>query len=587
MRSARILAPVLAVLFLVCLCAAAHAADTPQYRVKAEFDVKVPMRDGVLLSADVYRPDTAGTFPVILERTPYNNFDPQGGYMWARRGYVCVLMDVRGKYDSDGAFVPFVNEITDGYDSQQWCGAQSWSNGKVGTQGGSYVGATQWLPARLANEHLACMFTVVAASDYYRHWIYEGGAYALSFNSMWGALSVPARVGQDMTAQPIDWDALFRTLPLSDIPKALGRNVPWYGEWLAHPTYDDYWKKLSIAATYDKIRVPAFNMGGWYDVFLQGTLQNFNGLRAKGATEAARSGSRLVIGPWFHGSTGMRRSGQVDFGAEASYDETPVAARWFDYWLKGEQNGLDKDKPVRLYVMGEGAWHDYDAWPPAEAAPGEFFLHAKKGANSLMGDGRLDRRAPAAKERPDTYTYNPDDPVPTLGGNDCCNVSIVTEGPYDQRPVELRNDVLVYTSAPLEKPLTVIGPVSLELWVASSATNTDFTAKLVDVDPAGKAINISSGILRAPFRGGFDRWEELVPGQSTKLTIELTPTANMFQAGHCLRVEVSSSNFPRYDRNLNTPGPDFAGKTEFKLADQTVFHDKEHPSRLILSLMPN
>jgi len=576
----------MSILSLLCAISVAAAAEIAQYKVRAEFDVKVPMRDGTLLSADIYRPDASGQFPVLLERTPYGNYDPDGGYSWARRGYVMVLMDVRGKCDSDGRFIPFVNEIEDGYDSQQWCGVQPWSNGKVGTLGGSYVGLTQWFPARLANEHLACMYTVVAASDLYRHWIYDGGAFALSFDSMWGALSIPARVGQDMNAQPLDWNALFGSLPLSKIPEALGRNVPWYAEWLAHPLYDDYWKKYSVSTTYDKIRVPAFSLGGWYDVFLKGTIENFCGMREKGATPEARSGSRLVIGPWFHGSTGGRKSGQVDSGPQGAFDETSSVARWCDYWLKGEKNGLDAEKPVRLFVMGENVWRDFDSWPPAGAVKTDFFLHAKKGANSLMGDGSLDGRPPAGKERPDSYRYDPSDPVPTLGGNDCCRETIVTAGPYDQRPVELRNDVLVYTSAPLDKDLTVIGPISVELWIASSASNTDFTAKLVDVDQSGKAINISSGILRAPLRNSLERWEELVPGQPTRLVIELTPTANTFQAGHCVRLEVSSSDFPRYDRNLNTPGPAFSGKTEYKIADQQVFHDKERSSRLILPVMP-
>jgi len=575
------------ILTLVILVGTAGQSDCwAQYSVKAQFDVKVPMRDGTMLSCDIYRPDTTGKFPVLLQRTPYGNYGPEQGYRYASKGYVVVMQDVRGKNDSDGKFNPFVNEITDGYDSQQWCGTQSWSNGKVGTYGGSYVGATQWLPARMANEHLSCMFTVVAASDYYRHWIYSGGVFAHSFNTMWGALSVSARVGQNMAAEPLDWDAVFNTLPMKNIPEALGRNVPWFGDWLAHPLYDEYWQKLSITPTYDKISVPVFHIGGWYDIFLEGTLENFAGMTARGATEKARAGQRLIIGPWFHGSTGSRKSGQVDFGAEAELDSDGLQLRWFDHWLKGEDNGVADEKPVKLFVMGENRWREFETWPPATAREQEFFLHADIAANSLLGDGRLDNKAPVGGENVDSYRYDPSDPVPTLGGNDCCRETIVTEGPYDQRLLELRHDVLVYTSEPLESELVVTGAVKMVLWAASSAVNTDFCAKLVDVDPTGKAINITFGILRAPMRNGLDKWEELDPGKPYEMTIELRPTANTFLPGHRVRLEVTSSNFPRFARNLNTAGMMDRGKEEMIVADQQVFHDKKHPSRLILSVLP-
>ncbi|MEA2064256.1 MAG: CocE/NonD family hydrolase, partial [Gemmatimonadota bacterium] len=315
----------LTVLFLSLLVSAVlphelRAGDAA-FQVRAEFDIKVPMRDGTLLSTDVYRPDTAGTWPVLLLRTPYNNFTPELGYYFAGRGYAVVLQDVRGKCDSDGAFHPFVNEAADGYDTQTWCGTQSWSNGKVGTMGGSYVGATQWLPATGANPHLVCMFPTVAYSDFFKHWVYAGGVFALSVNTMWGALSVSARVGQDMGAQPLDWEALLRSLPVGDIPpRMLGRNVPWWPEWLAHPTYDEYWKGLSVARRYEQIKVPACNFGGWYDIFMKGTIENFAGMRQRGGSENARQGQRLVVGPWFHTSPSNTKMGQVEFGPQAARD---------------------------------------------------------------------------------------------------------------------------------------------------------------------------------------------------------------------------------------------------------------------------
>lgn len=572
-------------LLLLALPLNLQAESQPTYRVKAEFDLKVAMRDGVLLSTDVYRPDTTGKFPVLLMRTPYNNFEPGTGYYFAERGYAVVLQDVRGKYDSDGKFYPLANEAADGYDTQTWCGTQEWSSGKVATFGGSYVGATQWLPATLANPHLVCMFPTVAASDYYRHWIYNGGAFALSFNTMWGALSISARVGQDMDAEPLDWDSLFRSLPVGEIPSLMGRNVPWYADWLAHPLYDDYWKELRVAARYEQIKAPAFNLGGWYDVFLEGTLENFSGMRRRGGSESGRTGQRLMVGPWFHTSSSRTELGQIEFGPQAAVDARALQLRWFDYWLKGIPNGVDRDAPVRLFMMGENRYRDFDSWPPQGIQVQEYYFHSRQGANSLAGDGTLDKAAPREKERSDSYTYNPANPVPTLGGNDCCRETIVTQGPYDQRPIERRDDVLNYTSKPLAEPLTVVGPLSVKLWAASSVSNTDFTAKLVDVYPDGRAINISSGILRAPFRSGFETWSELTPGQPYELTIELRPTANVFLPGHCIRVEISSSNFPRYDRNLNTAGANIAEKKDFKVAEQKVFHDRQRPSRILLPVL--
>ncbi|HUU28479.1 MAG TPA: CocE/NonD family hydrolase [archaeon] len=579
---------ILAMLFLLSCVTAPElrAADGQKtYRVRAEFDIKVQMRDGTLLSTDVYRPDTAGAFPVLLERTPYNNFDPRTGYFFAERGYAVVLQDVRGKHDSDGSFYPVANEAADGYDTQTWCGTRSWSNGRVGTMGGSYVGATQWFPATLANDHLVCMFPTVAASDLYGHWVYDGGAFALSCNTMWGVLSVSARVGQEMSAQPLDWDQLFRTLPLGDIPHLLGRSVPWFTDWLSHPTEDDYWKKLSVSRRYEQIKVPAFNLGGWYDIFIKGTVRNFAGVRERGGSEKARRGSRLVVGPWFHTSPSNTKMGQVEFGPQAALDERALQLRWFDYWLKDEQNGVDQEAPVKLFLMGVNRWQDFYAWPPEGVQAKEYYFHSRQGANSLYGDGALDTVKPVKKERVDTYRYDPADPVPTSGGNACCRELIVPQGPYDQRPVERRSDVLVYTSEPVEEPLAVVGPLEVKLWAASSAVNTDFTAKLVDVDPAGKAINISSGILRAPFKDGFERWNELIPGKPYELTITLRPTANVFLAGHRIRVEISSSDFPRFDRNLNTTGASSLDKTGMSVADQQVFHDPARPSHIILPVL--
>ena len=553
--------------------------------VTVRYDMKVPMDDGTLLSTDIYLPDADGSYPTLLMRTPYNNYDPSTGYFFAEHGYAVVLQDVRGKCDSDGLFYPLVNEAKDGYTTQTWCAAQPWSNGKIGTLGSSYVGATQWLPSSLANENLVCLFPYVAASNYYRHWFYNNGAFALSFNTMWGIVSVSSRVGQDMGAQPLNWQDIFDTLPLKDLPDKLGRPIPWFSDWLNHPLFDDFWKNLAIARKYEQIKVPAYNVGGWYDIFLEGTLENFTGMRQRGGSQVAREGQRLLIGPWFHTSSSKTELGQLDFTADAAVNLQEKQLQWFDYWLKGEDNGLMAEKPVQLFIMGDNKYRGFDNWPPEESRELTLYLGSDKGANSLLGDGTLSENSPSGKKKSDSYMYDPDYPVPTMGGNDCCRETIVTQGPYDQRPVERRDDVLVYDGEVLKDKLTVVGPVQVKLWIASSAVNTDFTAKLCDVYPDGRSINITSGIIRAPQRNGLDRWEELEPGENYEVTINLRPTANAFKAGHRVRLEISSSNFPRFARSMNTAGANQSEKTEWVIAEQRVFHDRKMKSALILPVI--
>ncbi len=550
--------------------------------VVAEFDVKIPMRDGVLLSADIYRPAGEGRYPVILERTPYNNYNPEAGYYFARRGYAVVLQDVRGKHDSEGQFYPYVNEAADGYDTQAWCAAQPWSSGRIGTSGSSYVGATQVLPFIQGSRYLTCMVPQMAAVDIYHHGRYDGGAFALGINTTWGALAATSRVAQNPLAGVFDWRGLLLTLPVGGLPGVIGTRSPWYADWLAHPAWDQYWDSFSVAGKYDRVTAPSLNIGGWYDVFIQSTLEFFTEVSARGGSGTARRGQRLVVGPWTHTSPTETRIGQLDFGPAASLDVRAEQLRWYDYWLKDIDSGAAKEPRVKLFVMGENRWREFTDWPPEGTDTLCLYLRSGGRAASLLGDGRLEYNPPSAVEKPDSYTYDPSDPVPTLGGTNSGLQDIAPGGPCDQRPLERRPDILVYTGAPLEKPLTVIGPVRVVLWVSSSAVNTDFTAKLVDVHPDGRAINVSEGMLRAPLRNGFDRWEELEPGRFYELTVQLHATANRFERGHRLRLDISSSDFPRYDRNLNTPGADISRKTDMVSARQTVLHEPLRASRLIL-----
>jgi uncharacterized protein len=566
-----------------------HVPAVPAVRL--ETDIPIPMRDGTVLRAELYRPDTPARLPALLMRTPYGKTlsvsavegDP---VRLARAGYAVVAQDCRGRFSSGGAFAPFADEGPDGRDTVEWIAAQPWCNGRVGMFGSSYLGAAQWLAAAEAPPHLTAIHPQLTASDYHDGWIYQGGALALGFALSWSFFLAAAT---ETTGAFLDaFDGLLSAcsrLPLKG-PPALRGIAPWYDEWLEHPANDAYWRRWSIERRHGAITVPAYHIGGWYDIFLGGTLRNYTGMRKDGGSAAARAGQRLVIGPWAHclplfGSM----VGEVDFGvraAGAAEDTDGLLLRWHDRWTALRDNGAERDAPVRLFIMGENRWRDEAAWPLERAVPTPFYLHARSRANSLFGGGRLDTEAPGS-EPPDTFLYDPAAPVPTRGGGLCC-VDQLRGGAYDQRRVEERQDVLVYTSAPLPRPVEVTGPVRVVLYAASTAVDTDFTAKLVDVSPCGHARNLTDGILRARWREdpGVERF--LVPGEPAQFVIDLAATANLFKAGHCIRVEVSSSNFPRFDRNPNT-GADLAAGSEQATAGQTVFHEARYPSHILLPVV--
>jgi putative CocE/NonD family hydrolase len=381
-----------------------------------------------------------------------------------------------------------------------------------------------------------------------------------------------------------------KTLPLTDIP-VNPVWTPYFAEWMAHPSRDEYWRERSIEERHDQVRVPALNIAGWYDIFLDGSLRNFTGVRAAGATEAAREGSRLLLGPWTHTTPPLSGSGDVDFGAMGgqslmplSFDVDGETLRFFDYWLRGIDDGLSAEPRVRLFVMGEDVWRSENEWPLARAVETELFLSSGGNANSIAGDGALVSEAPAG-DRPDVFLYDPYHPVPTAGGQLCCYPATLEPGAFDQRLVEARSDVLVYTTPPLEEDTEVTGPVRLHLWAATTAPDTDFTGKLVDIYPDGYARNLTDGIVRARYRQGTDAPRPITPGEVYEYEIDLWATSNLFRRGHRIGLEVSSSNFPRFDRNLNT-GHELGADAEMLPAVQTVFHDAEHPSRLVLPIVP-
>ena len=574
--------------------------------LKMETNIAVAMRDGVTLYADIYRPDGEDLYPTILQRTPYDKTNSLTNTMLdpiraAKAGFAVVIQDTRGRHASEGEFYAFRDDIDDGYDTVEWAAAQPWSNGKVGMYGASYVGATQWLAATSRPPHLVTIVPTVTASNYHDGWTYQGGAFELGFNMSWTLLqltlanfknvSTVQNIPEERRANLIhDVDNMtegFSYLPTKDFPGLDSGLAKYYYDWLAHPDFDEYWKRLSIEEHHSEINVPALHFGGWYDIFLGGTIRNYLGMKKSGANETARNRQRLIIGPWVHGARGTTMAGQHYFGImadAAAIDVDGVHLRWFDHWLNDANNGSVDDAPVRIFVMGDDAWRDEQEWPLARAVETKYYLHSSGKANSKHGDGSLSTVSPQS-EAPDVYLYNPDNPVPTIGGALCCNPYFAANGAYDQNAVEERQDVLVYSTPPLEKDTEVTGPVTVTLWASTSTTDTDFTAKLVDVCEDGCARNLTDGIIRARYRDSMSNPTLLEPTRAYRYEIDLWATSNVFKAGHRIRLEVSSSNFPRFDRNTNT-GNIIAEDTELRPALQTVFHDVQQASYISLSVVP-
>jgi len=568
-----------AVLGIAAVTVCAH----DEYPIVFESNVPMKTRDGVTLRADIYRPKVDGKFPVLIERTPYTKYIYGGidyGLKAAARGYVFIVQDVRGRYASGGEWYPFKYEAQDGYDTVEWAAALPYSNGKVGMVGNSYIGATQLLAAMAAPPHLVGIAPGYTASNYHAHWAYQGGALMQSFAQVWCSGIAVNELDHRMARAglPTHWEL---KLPPAEYPllvvgtaKGLGS---YYFDWMAHPAYDDYWKQVSIEEHFAQIQVPALHFGGWYDLFQSGSIRNYEGIKNQGGSEAARKGQRLVIAPGGHCGAAPK-IGEVDFGKGSVFDEWEYEMRWYDHLLKGIDNGMAREKPVKIFVMGKNIWRDEDEWPLARAKPIKYYLHSEGKANALSGDGKLSMALPAA-EPVDKYVYDPGDPTPTYGG------AILGGGPRDQRTVESRPDVLVYTTSAFEKDTEVTGPVSLELYISSSAVDTDFIGRLVDVWPNGFAQILTDGILRARYRNSMEKAELLNPGKIYKLTIDLWSTANVFLAGHKLRLDITSSNYPRFDRNLNTAdSPETSA--QFIKVTNVIYHDRDHPSALIVPVVP-
>lgn len=567
--------------------------------VKIDCNVAMPMRDGVKLRADVYRPDDAASHPVLLARLPYNkdlspiSLSLLSPIRAARRGYVVVIQDTRGRFKSDGQFSLFAGEAEDGSDTVAWCAAQPWSSGQVGMYGASYFGATQWLAAMANPPALKAIVPTITSSDYYEGWTYQGGAFQQGFIQFWTAGMATETLTRLSDAPPDARRKLYGSifgihkaywgLPLADFPPATVPGlIDHYREWLRHPARDDYWERVRIESKYKRIDVAALHIGGWYDIFLEGTLRNFVGMRAQGKSARARHKQRLIVGPWLHGLFD-RVVGEVDFGPGVLPDAVDLGGlhlQWFDHCLRDQP---DSGAPVRIFVMGANVWRNENEWPLARVVPTPYYLTSGGAANNARGNGQL-LGQPPTHAASDTFLYDPERPVPSWGG---CTLmpGAQSAGPRDQRPVEERDDVLVYTSAPLTEPTEVTGPVETIVYAATDGRDTDFTAKLVAVAPDGRALNLCDGIVRARYRNSLTRAELLEPGRVYEYHIQLGSTSYMFAPGSRIRLEVSSSNFPRFDRNLNTGG-DFATESIGRPAVQRVFHGGPRASCVMLPLVP-
>jgi len=553
------------------LQAAENASERPFI---FEAEQMIPMRDGTRLAANLFRPKGDGRFPVILMRSPYGKGDANFGdaKRYTAAGYAMVVQDCRGRGKSEGVWDPFRYDAEDGFDTQEWVGQQPWCNGELGTAGGSYLGWTQWASSAGGSRFLKCMVPVVPFAEVYEDIAYPGGAFQLALLMGWGT-----GVG-GLTLSPEKLQQAFRHLPLRTFTDQFDKKVPYLNDWVAHDAYDDYWKKRGIGHRFAEVKVPALNIGGWYDIFSKTTIDLVDRVRASSRDRLARRNQLVIMGPWAHG-VGVQKVGELDFGQEAKLDIGAAQFKWFEYWLKDKETGVEDWPALRLFIMGENKWRDEHEWPLKRTEFTRFYLRSASGSGTVKG-GMLDRQPPG-DEKSDSYVSDPNDPVPTHGGN---NLVGAKAGPYDQSALEQRLDVLTFSTGPLEKELEATGPVKVMLWAATTANDTDFTAKLIDVHPDGKAYNLCDGIIRARYRAGREP-QAVTPGEPLLYEIDLWVTANLFRTGHQVRVEIASSNFPRFDRNPNSGKP-FGTDTELLKATQTVYHDANHASHLVLPIIP-
>lgn len=545
-------------------------ARPAEFAVRIERGAKMITSDGVPLLADIYHPQKAGKTPTVVVRIPYSEtflnrlYATVIGRFWAERGYTVVIQGTRGRHRSGGSYYPFRNERQDGIETLRWITKQSWYNGRIGMWGGSYFGYTQWVLADQVDPGPSAFIIQLASTSFYGMF-YPGSAFSLESALYWAGMS---HGEQDVALSQEALQRGYDGFPLVEADDRAIRDIPFFNDWVNHSTRDGYWHEIDGEDRARRLVAPVLLMAGWYDPFLPTQIEDFTRIRRDGKAQVA-SASRLIIGPWAHAFTVTLPGGVTprNYRLESLAPSVP----WFDRHLLSSNKEVPDTAPVRIYVMGKNVWRDEQEWPLTRTRYTPYYLRSYGKANGLAGDGMLTLVQPISPEPPDTYLYDPRDPVPTAGG--------AMLGPRAgialQNEVEKRADVLVYTTPSLKEDLEITGPIQLILYVSTTAPYTDFTAKLVDVHPDGSAYNVAEGILRRGYRRS----------ELTEIQIDLWPTSMVFLKGHRIRLDVSSSNYPRFDRNPNTGRP-IATERHPAIATQTVYHGPETLSRLILPVIP-
>lgn len=583
----------------------------PTYEVAVDKGVRIPMRDKITLSADIYRPDAPGKFPVILVRTPYKKeMNELQAKFFARRGYVFAVEDCRGRFSSEGTWNPFFDEPADGYDTIEWLAGQTWSDGKVGMIGGSYVGWVQWWAAREAPPHLVTIIPNVSPPDPYYNIPYEYGAFFM-WGAIWWADVLEQEATADLTGKAFrdimekKYAKLLRHLPVVDLDEIiLGKKNPYWRDWIKHPDNDKYWERANFLDRLANVNIPVYNQSGWYDGDGIGSKLNYLAMAKYG-----HANQKLILGPWAHTASATRMGPrETDFGPNAIVDLERSYVRWLDRWLKGMDNGIDREPLVSLFVMNTNKWLTGNTYPLPETKFTKFYLASQGQANTSSGDGWLDTALPAGVGSAfDTYAYDPGDPTPDpdfyfdpkdlleddkeKAGEDKSKEEISVEEErqkvlaYHGRVDSERQDILVYETRPMEQPLTFAGPVSAALYAASSAKDTDWFMRLSQIDAEGNIFPLVHGVIRARYRNSFSKPEMLTPGEIYEYRIDMWQTGITVPAGARLRVEVASASFPLFSRNLNTGGHNET-ETKYVTATQKIYHDKDHPSHILLPVIP-
>jgi len=558
------------------------AAQFLSAHVRTRFDLRIPMRDGVELSADAWMPLEEGRYPTILIRTPYIKADPMFRFpevakLFASHGYAILIQDTRGRGDSDGEFDFFHQEGKDGYDTIEWIARQSWSNGKVGMMGVSYLGAVQWLVAFEKPPHLVCIVPTAAPANYFEEAPYHGGAFQMQFALSW-LNGTSGRISQT-NSSGLDWERVFKHRPLLTMDEVMGRKMPLYRKWLKHSVLDSYWKQIIFSPDdLPAIDIPALHVTGWFDGDQIGALIYWRGMMKN---SPAKDNQYLLIGPWTHVETfmgGDDKQGEMELTKDSIVENMKLHLEFFGHYLKEESPEFDFPR-AKIYVTGSNEWRELTEYPPASVKEKRLYFHSRGKANTLLGDGTLSWDLPK-NESPDKYAYDPKDPVPDNVDGEIYAV--------DNRLIEIRKDILVYTSETLKEPIEIIGQTYVELFAASDARDTDFMAKIIDVFPDGRAVNLSPkgrGVIRARYRNGYEREELLTPNKPERFPIKLFDIGHTFLPGHKIRIEILSSAYPAIAPNQNTGNP-VATDTEWKIAQQTIYHDSKRPSAVVLPLMP-